>query len=657
VPRPSSSAASLRSKPAASDPFYPARLLAAGFLLFICFFELQRLALLLRFRGDFAASVPPGELASAFLHGARLDEIVAGYLMLPAALLALACALAGARAASATRWLIRGLTAVFFLAAVAAWGELEFYGYFRDRYSFVAVEYFDTPGVILAQIWGRYHPLLVLGAAAASAAAFGWALTRLSGEPKTEPRLRPTVFAFGSIVALVLFIRGVGLIPTRSAAAYFSPHPAANRLALNGLLTLATDVEYRVKDKQWTFFDKTMTPDEALARARAALPAPRPAPGLLKIERPNIVFIAMESLSPQVTGALGGPIASTPRFDALAKRGVLFRRWYSQGGRTGRAVFSLLTGLPSPPGQSAMKTSAGRRGLPSLARALKAQGYRTAFVYGGDLNFDNMGGFMREQGFDEVVGIDDYPGGRTWELRTKWGVPDGLVLRKAAELAARPGAPNFVFVMTLSNHPPFYLPAEFKRPFSGPLADERNAVAYADASLGEFVDKLSAEGVMSRTLLVAVGDHSQFYEGLPASELAHFHVPCLIYGPDVLKEKPSIVARPAGHADLAPTLLGLLGKPTAEGFWGRDLFHDPEGESPLLIASSWSMWLVEGGRAVRDEPREGPSSYTFGDPVVLKREAAPSETDPLLLKERALTLALRLLTGPDRPERLAPLSH
>jgi phosphoglycerol transferase MdoB-like AlkP superfamily enzyme len=566
--------------------------------------------------------------------------------MLPAAVAALACALAGARAASVTRWLVRGLTAIFSIVAIAAWGELEFYGYFRDRYSFIAVEYLDTPGIIWATIWGRYHPLLVIGAAAASAAAFAWALRRLAGQPKSELRLRSSVYAFGSILALVLFIRGFGLIPTRWGAAYFSPHPAANRLALNGLLTLATDVEYHVKDQQWTYFDTTMTAEEAQERARAVLPSPRPAPGLLKVDRPNIALVAMESLSPQVTGALGGPRPSTPRFDALAKGGLLFRRWYSQGARTGRAIFSLATGLPSPPGQSAMKTSAGRRKMPSLARALKAQGYRTAFVYGGDLNFDNMAAFLREQGFDELIGIDDFPGGRTWELRTKWGVPDGPVFERAAELAARPGAPNFVFVMTLSNHPPFFLPAEFKRQFSGPLSDERNAVAYADDSLGRFVDKLSAEGVMDRTLLVALGDHSQFYEGLPASELAHFHVPCLIYGPGVLKARPAEISRPAGHADLAPTLLGLLGRPTTESFWGRDLFHDPKGLSPLLLASSRSMWLVEGDRAVQDEQGDGPSLYRFDDPVDLKREAAPSSTDELLLKERALTRVLRMLTGP-----------
>jgi hypothetical protein len=49
---------------------------------------------------------------------------------------------------------------------------------------------------------------------------------------------------------------------------------------------------------------------------------------------PNVIFIHWEGARAWNVGSIGGGVASTPRFDALAKEGVLFTNAYSNGVQT-----------------------------------------------------------------------------------------------------------------------------------------------------------------------------------------------------------------------------------------------------------------------------------------------------------------------------------
>jgi iduronate 2-sulfatase len=61
-------------------------------------------------------------------------------------------------------------------------------------------------------------------------------------------------------------------------------------------------------------------------------------------KRPNVLFIAVDDLRPDL-GCYGHPEAKTPHIDALAKRGLVFRRAYCQQAVCSPSRTSLLTGL------------------------------------------------------------------------------------------------------------------------------------------------------------------------------------------------------------------------------------------------------------------------------------------------------------------------
>jgi len=124
--------------------------------------------------------------------------------------------------------------------------------------------------------------------------------------------------------------------------------------------------------------------------------------------KPNIVVIMVDNLGYGDLGAYGGMRAPTPRIDALAREGVLFRDFQVEPGCTPtRAAF--MTGrMPIRSGNSGFVTPGGKTGLhpeeTTLAEVLKDAGYRTA-------NFGkwHLGELPERQphaqGFDEFYGV------------------------------------------------------------------------------------------------------------------------------------------------------------------------------------------------------------------------------------------------------------
>jgi len=105
----------------------------------------------------------------------------------------------------------------------------------------------------------------------------------------------------------------------------------------------------------------------------------RPAEAEAQQKRPNILFIAIDDLKPEI-GAYGSRIARTPNIDRLAASGTVFLSNYCQQAVCGPTRASLMTGM-RPDHTKVYNMEVRMRDLNpnilSLPQHLRAQGYST----------------------------------------------------------------------------------------------------------------------------------------------------------------------------------------------------------------------------------------------------------------------------------------
>ena len=178
------------------------------------------------------------------------------------------------------------------------------------------------------------------------------------------------------------------------------------------------------------------------------------------------------------------------------------------GANTVRTEFAVLTGLDEDAlGLDRFNPYAAfaESGLPTLARAARAAGYRTVCVHPFDLGFYGRRRVLPRLGFDTLVGPERFrdaatPGG--------W-VADAAVARVVADVVRREGPRVLVFAITMQNHGPWPAavpaPGVERVPQAGALGGYLAGVRAADEAIPILTAALGAAG--SPGWLLAYGDH------------------------------------------------------------------------------------------------------------------------------------------------------
>lgn len=293
----------------------------------------------------------------------------------------------------------------------------------------------------------------------------------------------------------------------------------------------------------------------------------------------NLLLITIDTLRADRVGAYGRP-GLTPTLDALAAGGIRFSHAYAHAPMTLPSHASILTGL-TPPAHGVRNNGSYTLGASktTLAQMLQQAGYRTgAFV--GSFVLDAR--FGLNHGFDVY---DDYYGEEQGRLdfrfverrapevlrpAERWILEGRQEHGSAATAGAAPQqkGPWFAWVHLFDPHVPYDAPEQRAAdPYD-------NEIAFADAQLGRFLDRLRQAGRLDRTLIVvtadhgeSLGEHGETTHGLFAYD-ATLHVPLIMAGPGV---GARLVEPRIGHADLVPTILDLLGIPAPASLQGRSL--------------------------------------------------------------------------------------
>jgi arylsulfatase A-like enzyme len=341
------------------------------------------------------------------------------------------------------------------------------------------------------------------------------------------------------------------------------------------------------------------------------------------MKKPNILLIAIDSLSARHMSCYGYPRLTTPHIDRFAQSGTLFENTYSPHVPTTSAYASMLTGRDCFGTQVvALRHKGGLTDkVRTLAEILRDAGYASTCI--------GFKGNPSSRGFDQQLSYDQ-----------SWGSWDDRPLCKAQKLneVAQPeiqrltaeGKPWFIMLRHMDPHSPYLPPAPYERMFYHgnecdpanksmepvfnfkPFADyfkswmppgltDRHymdaqydgAVAYMDACIQSLFNQLETMGILDETIVVLNGDHGEtLYEhecwydhhGMYDNVL---HVPLIIRYPG----KIPAGRRVAGynqHKDLVPTLMNLAGIEAPDRFDGRSLLPMIHGQ----VASHESEFYI-----------------------------------------------------------------
>ncbi len=380
-----------------------------------------------------------------------------------------------------------------------------------------------------------------------------------------------------SVILLGLcFIGGRGRLeqksPIRVGTAYFSQYNLPNQLAQNASFTLLKSyLEDQKSKKQEVILMPTAT---ALAKTKEFLKLPDNDSlhfmdrTILPFEKPlkaNVVLVIMEGMSANYMRYFNHPKSITPFLDSLALQSYFFENYYTAGVHTMNGIYSTLFSFPSFLKKHPLKISIVPQ-YQGIAKTLQEKGYSTLYFTTHDDQFDNVGGFIKPNGFDRIISQKDYP---SKEVLSTLGVPDDYMFRFAKPVLNQTKEPFFATLLTISNHTPFIVPNYYK-----PTEPDRDGIIqYSDWSIKMFIESCKQEPWFENTIFVFTADHgTAILSNDYAMPLAYQHSPLIIYSPKFVK--PQIDSKMAGQIDIYPTIMGLLNESYTNNTFGIDLIAD-----------------------------------------------------------------------------------
>lgn len=572
-------------------------------------------------------------ILQAFLMGFRFDTVISACILsIPMVLLSIAALLLFKRKIlSRIITFYTGLlyTAAFLICAI----DIPYYKFYNNRLSAIVFNWFDNPGFLLKMTAQDKNNWLYMFVFILSSSIFWPVIFKLRKKFLTPDLLPPgaarlaysiNTLGFSLVAFILLFIGARGRLavksPIRVGTAYFSNYSFPNQLGLNPVYTFARSSLDRLNLKNKELH---LMPDETAIRlVREYLkietgenpafssPIARPAATGGEPRNANVVLVIMESMAAAKMGRYGNPNHLTPHLDSLAERAYSFDHIYTAGTHTANGIYAALFGFTALFKQHPLKpvSMLTYAGLPNI---LREKDYSTIFFATHDDQFDNMGGFLRANGFEQVIAEKDYPADK---VLSTLGVPDHYMFDFSIPILNRlyeGDRPFLAVFLTGSDHPPHIIPPGISfKPGSAAVADR--VVEYADWAIGEFLKKAARQEWFRDTLFVFVADHGANMNTIYDMPLSYFHTPLIFYSPYLIKE-PRVFPAIGGQIDVFPTLMGILNIPYVNNTLGIDLLKESRPYIYFCGDDKIGCLDDEYFLVIRDDGGESLYAYKKGD--------------------------------------------
>ncbi len=291
----------------------------------------------------------------------------------------------------------------------------------------------------------------------------------------------------------------------------------------------------------------------------------------------SVIFLVLESVGIRQMGLQYEGVPVMPELERIALEATVSTAIKASGNKSSQAMPALFAGIPPQPAiQMLWRRPLNQvEGFPDI---LRRHGYRTVYVHGGDLSFEQQRSFLQMAGFDELIEYDisePHP-------FLAWGYSDDVAFRKlrswiAHHRESHPDRPYLGTLFTLSTHDPYTLPPDREPVFEGGGAEAKfvESLRFLDEQLGELYRWYVANEAPRGTVLVITGDHTPHLTQAPsddADRVDDFDVPLIIVGED--SDNPAGAESIRGaQFDVPATILGAVGISPGRCDQGVDLLH------------------------------------------------------------------------------------
>ncbi len=394
-------------------------------------------------------------------------------------------------------------------------------------------------------------------------------------------------------------------------------------------------------------------------------------------QKPNVIFILLDTLRYDRLGAYGYAKPTTPHLDAFAKEGVLFEQARSQAACTFPSVNSILTSrwplhfLGQPDNQIGIPKE-----YPALPEILQSNGYQTLAVTASPIVRKNPSHHNMHGGFERGFNVFD----ESCHIRRA-----SCVNRRASHHLNRidPKTPFFLYLHYMDVHSAYIPPSPWKERFVEPYPEARpwilkgnprpirrsltgegrkvemsardvaymsglydGELAYLDAQLGELFAQLDKDGLLDSSIVVVAADHGE--EFMEHGRMIHcevlyetsIHVPLIVRFPPALRTKgaKARIGELVENLDVTPTLLDYLGIQPPGPVDGKSLRPLIEEGTPLHDGSYSLQYAQRSATDGRGKLIFDPGTGRFQLHMLA---SDPLEQKDVLAAERRTYFALR----------------
>lgn len=305
---------------------------------------------------------------------------------------------------------------------------------------------------------------------------------------------------------------------------------------------------------------------------------------------------------------------------------VYFNQCYAVGDRTDKGLAAVLAGWPGEPGKGILHDPYRWKYLKGLPQNLIASGWRTNFVYGGDAQFSNMDGFMKQIGVNEVY---DQSMMRINSEKIKWGFTDKNVgewlssayLPDIIQINQSENLKQFTVWMQLASHEPF----DVAKAELGMLEKYKISMKHADSAVNAFLYSIKKSGIWDESVVVIISDHGRDLGLKPVENPCEFfRIPLFLGGGAVnLGTVAEMSQTICSQTDVYATLSFLLSDSAKNQSFKSDYFAYPWIRTIGLDSKDRMVLSFNGERSVL----LGLSGFSEG--VMQAKPASQNKTDSI----------------------------